>query len=94
MNLIKSGVYISRVKVGKTYYNSLTNVGFNPTFKQKDLNVETFILDFDENLYGRKIKVEFVKRLRDELKFDSKDALIERMHRDVEEALAYFQFTT
>jgi len=94
MNLIKSGVYISMVKLGKTYYPSVTNIGFNPTFNQKELNVETFILDFDENLYGRKIKVEFVKRLRDELKFDSKDALIEQMHRDIEIANTYFQFTS
>lgn len=94
MSLIKSGVYISMVKIGKTYYPSLTNIGFNPTFNQKELNVETYIMDFNENLYGRKIKVEFIKRLRNELKFSSKDALIGQMHRDVEEATAYFQFTT
>lgn len=94
MNLIKSGVYISKVKVGEKYFPSLTNVGFNPTFDQDELNVETFILDFDENLYGQKIKVDFIKRLRDELKFDSKDALIEQMHRDVEDAITYFQFTS
>lgn len=94
MNLIKSGVYISKVKIGKVYYEALTNIGFNPTFDQKELNVESYILNFNEDLYGRKIKVEFVKRLRDELRFDSKDALVKRMHRDVEEAIAYFQFTT
>jgi riboflavin kinase/FMN adenylyltransferase len=94
MNLIKSGVYISRVKIGKDYYPAVTNIGFNPTFDQKELNVESYILDFDQNLYGRKIKVEFVKRLRDELKFSSKDALVEQMHRDIELAYTYFQFTT
>lgn len=94
MNLIKSGVYISKVKVGKVHYPAVTNIGFNPTFDQKELNVESYILDFNEDLYGRKIKVEFVKRLRDELKFESKDALIEQMHRDVESAHTFFQFTT
>ncbi len=94
MSLIKSGVYISKVHVGDKYYPSVTNVGFNPTFDQNELNVETFILDFDENLYGQKIKVDFIKRLRDELKFDSKDALIEQMHRDVEDTITYFQFTS
>ncbi|MBN2898699.1 MAG: bifunctional riboflavin kinase/FAD synthetase [Clostridia bacterium] len=94
MNLIKSGVYISKVKLGKTYYPAVTNVGFNPTFDQKELNVETYILGIDEKLYGRRIKVEFVKRLRSEMKFENKDALIEQMRRDVESAYAYFQFTS
>jgi riboflavin kinase/FMN adenylyltransferase len=94
MNLIKSGVYISQVKVGKNYYHAITNIGFNPTFDQKELNVETYIFDFSEDLYGRKIRVEFVKRLRDEMKFTSKDALIEQMHRDMEAASAFFQFTS
>lgn len=94
MNLIKSGVYISEVKLGKSYHHAITNIGFNPTFDQKELNVETYILDFDEDLYGWKIKVEFIKRLRDELKFESKDALIEQMRRDMETANAHFQFTS
>ncbi len=94
MNLIKSGVYISKVKILDEYFPSLTNVGFNPTFDQNELNVESYILNFNQNLYGQTIKVEFIKRLRDELKFNSKDALIEQMHRDVEDAITHFQFTT
>lgn len=69
---------------------SVTSVGHNPTFTQAGapLTVETHVLDRDlgERLYGLEVEVAFVKRLRDELKFDGADALVAQMHRDVDAA--------
>ena len=66
---------------------SVTSVGQNPTFTEAGapLTVETHVLDQDlgERLYGLQVEVAFVKRLRDELKFESADALVAQMHRDV-----------
>jgi riboflavin kinase/FMN adenylyltransferase len=63
------------------------SVGVRPTF-ESDLGVliETFLIDFSGDLYGKTLRVAFVEKLRDELAFSDADALIERMHGDVEEA--------
>jgi riboflavin kinase/FMN adenylyltransferase len=61
------------------------SVGTNPTFDGRERRVEAHILDFDGNLYGRRIGVEFTRRLRGMLRFDGIRALIEQMHRDVEQ---------
>jgi len=90
MNLIKSGVYLSRIKIGKKYHNALTNVGFNPTFDRSELSVESYIINYSDNLYGRHIRVEFLKMLRDEKKFSSKEELIEQMKNDLIKAEKYF----
>jgi riboflavin kinase/FMN adenylyltransferase len=50
--------------------------------------LEAHVFEFEGDLYGREIEVEFVARLRDELKFDSVDAMVEQMHRDAEDARA------
>jgi riboflavin kinase/FMN adenylyltransferase len=64
-----------------------TNVGVRPTFESElGLLVETYLIDRDEDLYGRNLRVAFVERLRGEERFDSAEALIEQMHRDVEES--------
>jgi riboflavin kinase/FMN adenylyltransferase len=61
------------------------NVGLNPTFTpdKKTANVEAHLLDFDRDIYGQQVKLEFVSRLRDELKFSSVDALIEQIWADI-----------
>ncbi len=65
------------------------NVGVRPTFESgRGVLIETFILDHDEDLYGKTLRVAFAKRLRGEKRFDGTDELIEQMHRDVEEARA------
>jgi riboflavin kinase/FMN adenylyltransferase len=62
------------------------SVGTNPTFEGKQRTVEAYILDFDEDIYGVELGVEFVERLRGMVKFDSVEALVEQMGRDVEQA--------
>lgn len=83
------GVYAGRARVGDIWYSAAINVGVNPTFGGDEsthpIRVEAYLLDFDADLYGRSVRIEFWQRLRDELRFDSTDALIEQMHRDVAE---------
>ena len=83
------GVYAGRARVGEVWYSAAINVGVNPTFGGDEattpVRVETYLLDFDADLYGQWIRVEFWQRLRDELLFESSDALIEQMHRDIQE---------
>ena len=80
----KWGVYESRSTVlGKTY-KSVTNVGNKPTIKGDSLNVETYILDFSQQIYGEVLKIEFVRRLRGEIKFPDIESLRKRLAYDVE----------
>ena len=65
------------------------NVGVRPTFDTgRGLLVESYLLDFADDLYGETLRVAFVERLRGERRFDSVDALVEQMHRDVEQVRA------
>ncbi len=86
MAIISNGVYYTKTKVGDTFYDSVTNIGNVPSFYGAPFSVETYILDFNEDIYGMDIKVEFIKKLRDEVKFDSTSDLVKQIDKDVEEA--------
>ena len=83
------GVYAGRARVGDTWYVAATNVGVNPTFggdpDRNPLRVESYLVDFDADIYDEPIRVEFWTRLRDELKFATVAELIAQMERDVSE---------
>ena len=81
-----NGIYACRARLGANLYAAATNIGFNPTFTpdKRTVNVEAHILDFDRDLYGETLTLEFVSRLRDELKFNSVDALLVQIHTDIE----------
>ena len=68
---------------GKTL-KAAVSVGTNPTFSGRERRVEAFVLDVDEDYYGQRVAVDFVDRLREMEKFDSVEALLEQMHRDVD----------
>lgn len=79
----KGGVYVTLTRVGDTWYKSMTSVGHNPTLNCRiDLSVESNIFDFDEDIYGEIIEIKFIKRLRDEIKFSSVEALIAEIDKD------------
>jgi riboflavin kinase / FMN adenylyltransferase len=82
----KPGVYVVRVGVGEGTYGGAANVGYNPTFGGTELAVEVFLFDFDENIYDRLIRVDFLERLRDEKRFSGADELAAQIHKDVEKA--------
>jgi riboflavin kinase / FMN adenylyltransferase len=70
-------------------YTAATNVGVRPMFVTgRGELIEAFLLDFDGDIYGQPLRLQFLKRLRGEKRFDSVDALIEQMGRDVDEARA------
>ncbi len=85
------GIYITRAYVRETAHESCTSIGIRPTFDvEPHRTVETFILDFDEDIYGQEMRIEVLERLRGELKFESADELVAQMHRDVEQTRAFF----
>ncbi|HEX4925410.1 MAG TPA: bifunctional riboflavin kinase/FAD synthetase, partial [Bdellovibrionales bacterium] len=81
------GVYATWTWVRGRRYRSATNVGRNPTFQDDGpVSVESYILDFDDYIYGEDVRVEFVERLRAEQKFSSVDELKSQMTKDVDSA--------
>ncbi len=81
-----SGIYACWAHIGKERFMAATNIGFNPTFtpERQVPSLEAYLLDFDRDIYGQNLKLEFVSRIRDELKYNSVEALIEKIHEDVE----------
>ena len=86
MLLPGKGVYAVKVKAGRKLFSGLCNIGINPTFAQDGLRIETHILDFDQDLYGKKITLYFMGRLRVEKAFPSKTELIAQLEQDVIQA--------
>jgi len=86
------GVYATRVCIEDgSEYIAVTNVGVRPTVKEGNrVNVESHLLDYSGNLYGRQCRVEFYKFLRDEVKFNNFDELSAQIKRDAESARRYF----
>lgn len=87
---IQEGIYISRVKIGKEDFNAVTFIGASKTFGSIEVKAEIYILDFNRNIYGFEIKISFLKKIRDNKKFNSEKDLIEAMDKDLEEARKYF----
>ena len=84
----KNGVYFTRVKMKDKYYFGMTNIGERPTVSDKGkITIETNIFDFDEDIYGDAMELEFISRLRDEKKFASIDDLINNINQDKEECI-------
>lgn len=82
---LKDGVYESRTTVDNVEYPSITNIGSHPTYGDERENIETNLIGFEGNLYGKKIKVEFIKRMRDIRRFASEEALYRQIRSDIEE---------
>jgi riboflavin kinase/FMN adenylyltransferase len=84
------GVYVTRAIIGARTYASATNIGIKPTFEDERPSVETYILDFEGDLYGREIRVEVLERLRGEIKFESIEELTSAIAADVQKTRDYF----
>ncbi len=78
------GVYVTRTIYNKMTYNSITNIGHNPTFKDTHkINIETNLFDFDIDIYGEVLDIEFLYKVRDEQKFPTVNDLISQIKSDV-----------
>lgn len=81
------GVYAVRVGLGERVLDGVVNIGVRPTFGMTTRTVEAHIVDFDEDIYGEELTIEFVDRLRGERSFDSVEALVEQIAMDTERAV-------
>ena len=86
------GVYATYVAVGGGTYQGITNIGYRPTFEDQRLpNVETHILGFDGNIYGTEITLAFLKKIRDEQKFNGVETFLEQIEKDKAAAQRIFK---
>jgi riboflavin kinase / FMN adenylyltransferase len=89
--LPRRGVYVTETVALAARHPSVTNVGVRPTFGGDQLIVETHLLDFEGDLYGERVEVRFLARVRDEMRFASAFELADQIARDRAAALSYFQ---
>jgi riboflavin kinase / FMN adenylyltransferase len=89
--LPKDGVYVTRTRLGYKLHQSVTNVGRKPTFGPHPVTVESYLLDFSGNVNASNMEVEFLYRLRDEIKFPNPEALKKQIQNDVRRALKFFR---
>lgn len=89
----KDGVYVVQVKHGNTIYNGMLNIGKRPTIKLEvqEKSIEVHLFDFKGNLYNQKVELQFLKRLRDEVAFNSLDDLKKQLGKDKKFSLGYFK---
>ena len=86
-----AGIYITRAKIGEKWIGGVSNVGVHPTVdKQAALNCETHLLNFDDDVYDRVVTIEFIKRLRDEKRFETVEELRTTIAGDIQKATQYF----
>lgn len=78
----KKGVYYTNVLIKDKIFKGITSIGHNPTVNGKKLSIETYILDFNLDIYGNNIKVYFINRIRDEIKFPSLESLVNQLKID------------
>jgi riboflavin kinase/FMN adenylyltransferase len=84
------GVFLTTAELQQKKYLSLTNIGTHPTFDQKGIQIESYLIDFQGNLYGKKIRLHFIKKIRDERKFKNTKALSLQIEKDLEVARSSF----
>jgi len=87
--ILPLGVFITKVAVDSEELLSLTNIGHRPTFGQEEKNIESYIMNFDKDLYRKKIRIQFIKKLREEIKFETPEALSQQIKKDLKSAKAY-----
>lgn len=91
----KFGVYVTKTLWKQKWFSSVTNLGFNPTFREDSaespLKIETHIFGFQGEMYGDEIQVDFLKYLRSEQKFSGVEELLKQIHADMDAAKRYFE---
>ena len=80
------GVYAVTVETVRGKFNGVANIGYSPTFDDHIFTIEVHILDFSHDLYGTRIRVNMVKKLRNEIRFNSIGELSAQIHKDIDKA--------
>lgn len=89
----KGGVYAVTAIINDKIYYGVSNIGYNPTFGDEALSVETHLLNFSEDILGKTIRVNFIKRLRDEKTYGSVEELADQIALDVQQAKGLFKIS-
>ncbi len=84
-----NGVYITKCSINNNVYKSITNIGYNPTVGGDKRLIETYIIDFNNEIYGKDLKIEFYKNIRCEIKFNGIEDLKNQISKDVNAAKEY-----
>jgi riboflavin kinase / FMN adenylyltransferase len=87
----REGVYVVTVELEDKPFQGLTNIGYNPTFKEQSLSIETHIFGLSAAILHKQIKINFLKRLRDEIPFANAAKLSQQIKRDIQEAQRFFR---
>ncbi len=87
----KRGVYVVKTKIKNKIIFGIMNIGFRPTLKGNNQTIETYLLDFNDNLYDKNLKIELLLRLRDEMKFNSIKLLKDQIKKDEISARKYIE---
>ena len=82
----KTGIYAVTVECGNKQYKGVANIGYRPTFDDHEFAVEVHILDFNDDIYGHKIRINFIQRIRDEIKFSNISELSDQIKKDIVKA--------
>lgn len=95
VEMIEDGIYVGFTEIDPSSgalmrLGSLVFIGASVTFGEDNRHAEVYILDYDENLYGQEIAVDLLKKIRDNMKFDSPEQLIDQMRRDEQVAREFF----
>ena len=77
------GVYATFAHTLNHVYHSVTNIGKNPTFGNSERTVEAYLLDFRDDIYEHEVKINFIHKIRDEIKFSSADDLVKQIYKDI-----------
>jgi len=86
-----NGIYITMTSIDGIMYKSVTNIGWNPTFDNKKITIETYILDVEGNFYNKEIEINFFKKIRDEIKFCNINDLVNQINKDILKVRKYFE---
>jgi len=85
-----NGVYAVLVKIRNEFKNAVANIGVRPTFNKSERTIEVHLLDYDNSLYHHDLSIYFIKKLRDEVRFESVEALINKIKNDIFRAKKIF----
>ncbi len=88
---IPEGIYASQITIDQTIFNAVTFIGSAKTFDEKDYKSETYIFDFDQDIYDKRVTVKLFKKIRGNKKFDTEKELVKQMEKDVEEVKDLFK---
>ena len=88
----KNGIYVTRTRIDGMEYASVSNVGIRPSVDDgMHVNCETHVLNFDREIYGETVTVEFLKRLRGEIRFEDLNSLTAQIQKDIVQTTAYYK---